>query len=94
MQDAKVLARINLDALLSNLEIMASDDAETSSAAKSWNGSITFAEYPGNLCICGTRHPAYDKIIVVGKSPCFLEHIHALVDPADFLEESYIPGIR
>lgn len=43
MQNAKVLARINLDALLSNLEIMARDDAETSSAASSWNGSITFA---------------------------------------------------
>ncbi|MEA2102961.1 MAG: SCP2 sterol-binding domain-containing protein [Thermodesulfobacteriota bacterium] len=42
MVNQGVLARINLDAVLSNLEIMAAEDAKTSDIAKGWNGSITF----------------------------------------------------
>ncbi len=42
MLNESVLARINLDAVLSNLEIMAQEDPQTKELAKKWNGTITF----------------------------------------------------
>ncbi len=45
----KVLARINLDAILSNLEILAAEDHESASLAARWNGCIAFK--------VGTRGP-------------------------------------
>ncbi|MDD4092275.1 MAG: SCP2 sterol-binding domain-containing protein [Smithellaceae bacterium] len=40
MQNEEVLARIHLNAVLSNLEILAREDAEASSIAGAWNGGI------------------------------------------------------
>lgn len=42
MRNEKVLTRIHLDAILSNLEILAQDDKETATLAAGWNGSILF----------------------------------------------------
>ncbi len=43
MQNEDVLARIHLNAVLSNLEILAREDAEASSIAGTWNGGILLA---------------------------------------------------
>lgn len=42
MQNEDVLARIHMDAVLSNFEILTREDAEAFSIAKGWNGSIFF----------------------------------------------------
>jgi hypothetical protein len=42
MRNEDVLARIHLDAILSNFEILAQEDQEAGSIAGSWNGSILF----------------------------------------------------
>jgi hypothetical protein len=42
MLNQNVLARIHLEALLSNLEIMAKDDPQAAALAKKWTGSIRF----------------------------------------------------
>lgn len=43
MIDNMVLAHINLEAILSNLEILAAEDATAAKAARSFDGAITFA---------------------------------------------------
>ena len=42
MRNEDVLARIHLDAVLSNFEILAQEDTEAGSIARAWNGSILF----------------------------------------------------
>jgi putative sterol carrier protein len=42
MLNQNVLARIHLEAVLSNLEILAQDDPQTADLAKKWNGNINF----------------------------------------------------
>ena len=42
VQNEDVLARIHMDAVLSNFEILTREDAEAFSIAKGWNGSILF----------------------------------------------------
>jgi len=42
MLDQAVLARLHLEAVLSNLEIMATDDEQSRPIAGGWNGSILF----------------------------------------------------
>lgn len=42
MQNENVLARIHLDAVLSNFEILTREDAQACSIAQAWNGSILF----------------------------------------------------
>jgi hypothetical protein len=50
MPNENVLARIHLDAVLSNLEILSKEDADTTSLAAGWNGSILFV-----AGLCGPR---------------------------------------
>lgn len=42
MRNEDVLARIHLDAVLSNFEILAQEDTDAGSTARAWNGSILF----------------------------------------------------
>ena len=42
MRNEDVLARIHLDAILSNFEILAQEDTQARTIAESWNGSILF----------------------------------------------------
>lgn len=47
MRNEDVLARIHLDAILSNFEILAKDDKNSATIAAGWNGSILFIAGPG-----------------------------------------------
>lgn len=42
MRNEDVLARIHMDAVLSNFEILTREDADASSSAREWNGNIFF----------------------------------------------------
>ncbi len=74
MLNQDVLARINLDALLSNMEIMAKEDSQSSALAKSWKGSITFAvgfsgprttlDFTGSEIRVFSGKPASDGIVL------------------------------